>query len=188
MADLLLEVIEGPQAGTRIPLRSTVEAGRSSDATLTLEDTQASRHHARFELSGGGAVVSDLGSMNGTYVNEQPIYTPRELRPGDRIRIGLSVVELRSPEQVERQPSAVIPVPPFAPVGADVLQPAPQSELPATAQDPYGGVPAGESRPGDAYAALASLVDARVKRQTNVAVIAFIALAGLAVLIFFGLR
>jgi pSer/pThr/pTyr-binding forkhead associated (FHA) protein len=189
MAELLLEVIEGPQAGTRIPLRGPVEAGRSSDAGLTLDDSQASRHHARIEPSGGGAVVSDLDSMNGTYVNEQPIYTPRELRPGDRVRIGLSVVELRSPEQVQRQASAVIAVPPFAPLGADVLQPAPQSDLPATAQEGYGGgVPSGEARPGDAYAALASLVDARVKRQTGVAVIAFIAAAGLAVLIFFGVR
>jgi pSer/pThr/pTyr-binding forkhead associated (FHA) protein len=188
MADLLLEVIEGPLAGTQIPLIGPVEAGRSSDAGLTLDDSQVSRHHARIEPSGSAAVVSDLGSTNGTYVNDQPIYTPRELRPGDRIRIGLSVVELRSPQQVERQPSAVIPVPPFAPVGADVLQPAPDAALPATAQDAYAGEPAGEAQPGDAYAALASLVDARVKRQTSVAVIAMIAAGGLAVLIFFGVR
>jgi pSer/pThr/pTyr-binding forkhead associated (FHA) protein len=189
MAGLLLEVIEGPEAGTQIPLTGPVEAGRSSDASLTLDDSQVSRHHARIEPSGGAAVVADLGSMNGTYVNDQPIYRPRELRPGDRIRIGLSVLELRSPQQVERQPSAVIPVPPFAPVGADVLQPAPSSALPPLAQEgEAAGVPAGEAQPGDAYAALASLVDARVKRQTSVAVIAMLAAGGLAVLIFFGVR
>jgi hypothetical protein len=45
-----------------------------------------------------------------------------------------------------------------------------------------------EPQPGDAYLALARLVDVKVKRQTSVAVIAMISAAGLAVLIFFGVR
>jgi hypothetical protein len=71
-------------------------------------------------------------------------------------------------------------LPPFAPVGGEVLEPVPDREL-----SPH---PAGESEPGDAYLALASLVDARVKRRTNVAALAALSVSGLAVLIFFGVR
>ena len=187
MSDLLLEVVEGPQAGQQLPLTDTVEAGRSTSVTLTLEDGQVSRHHARFETRDGAVVVTDLGSMNGTYVNEQPIYTPRELRPGDRIRIGLSVIELRTADQVQAQPSAVRPVPPFAPVGAELLEPVAEPPAPPTPQDATVGL-AGEPQPGDAYAALAALADTRVKRQTNIAVFAILTAAGLAVGIFFGVR
>ena len=47
-------------------------------------------------------MVEDLGSTNGTFVNDQPIHSPRQLSPGDRVRIGLTVFELRSPQQVQR--------------------------------------------------------------------------------------
>jgi pSer/pThr/pTyr-binding forkhead associated (FHA) protein len=189
MSDLVLEVIEGPLAGRQLPLTGPFEAGRSSQAGLTLDDGQVSRHHARFEPSADGAVVSDLGSMNGTYVNEQPIYTARVLRPGDRVRLGLSVLELRTAGEIKAQPSAVRPVPPFAPVGDGVLQPVPSAALPPTSQDAAPvAFTTDEPQPGDAYLALARLVDAKVKRQTSVAVIAMISAAGLAVLIFFGVR
>lgn len=171
MSELILEIIEGPEAGRQAPLTQALEAGRSADADLTLGDDQASRRHARIEPSGGGAVVSDLGSRNGTYVNDQPISGSRELRPGDRVRIGLSVIELRTTGEVAAQPSAVRPLPPFAAPGA-------------------GGVGAPSARDtaavGDDYAALAALVDTKVKRQTGIAVFAMLSAAGLAVLIYFG--
>ena len=91
MSDLLLEVVEGPQAGRQLPLTGPLEAGRSSDAGLTLEDDQVSRHHARFEPSADGAVVSDLGSMNGTQVNGAPM-REHTLADGDQISIGKTVL------------------------------------------------------------------------------------------------
>jgi pSer/pThr/pTyr-binding forkhead associated (FHA) protein len=171
MADgLVLEVVEGSQAGSRLPFAGPIEAGRSSGLPLNLDDAQVSRRHARFEPRGDGAVVSDLGSTNGTYVNEQPIHAPRLLRPGDHVRLGMTLLELRGADQ----PSGVRPRPPFAPVGTEVLQPVPATELAPDPREPY--------------LALAALVDARVKRQTNVAALAMISAAGLAVLIYFGVR
>lgn len=171
MSDLILEIIEGTEAGQQLPLTQPIEAGRSADASLTLSDDQASRHHARIEPSGGGAIVTDLDSSNGTYVNDQPISQPTQLRPGDRVRIGLSVLELRDRAAVAAQPSAVIQVPPFAAPGAEGL----------------GVAQASNTAPvGDDYAALAALVDTNVKRQTGVATFALLAAAGLAVLIYFG--
>jgi pSer/pThr/pTyr-binding forkhead associated (FHA) protein len=171
VSDLILEIIEGPAAGQQLPLTQALEAGRSAEATLTLTDEQASRHHARFEPGSGGAVVTDLGSSNGTYVNDQPISGARQLRPGDRVRIGLSVIELRDRAAVAAQPSAVTQLPPFAAPGAEGL----------------GVAAASNTAPvGDDYAALAALVDTNVKRQTGVATFALLAAAGLAVLIYFG--
>ena len=62
MSDLILEIIEGPEAGLQLPLTQAVEAGRSADAGLTLSDDQASRHHARIEPSGAAAIASVLTS------------------------------------------------------------------------------------------------------------------------------
>ncbi len=161
MSDLILEIVEGPEAGQQLPLTQAVEAGRSADAGLTLSDDQASRHHARLEPSGGGAVVTDLDSSNGTYVNEQPISgRPRRCAPGDRVRIGLSVLELRDRAAVAAQPSAVRQLPPFAAPGAEGLGVAAASNTAAV---------------GDDYAALAALVDTNVKRQTGVATFALLA-------------
>jgi pSer/pThr/pTyr-binding forkhead associated (FHA) protein len=172
---LVLEIVEGPRAGGQAPLTEPLEVGRSGRAGLVLDDEQASRRHALIEPSGEGAIVTDLGSTNGTYVNEQPIHSRRTLRRGDRIRIGLSVLELRSSADVRSQPSAVRPVPPFEPPGA-ALNPAPATALPNV----------DDSR--EAYRALERLVDVSVKRQTRIAVFAFLAASGLAVLIFFGVR
>lgn len=176
----MIEIIEGPSAGTQLPLSGAIEAGRSQDAGLVLDDNEASRHHARIEPSGDGALVTDLGSTNGTFVNEQPIHARRVLRAGDRVRMGLSVLELRTAGQVRAQPSAARPIPPFAPPQAGVLRPAPArpAVAAANADDPSS----------DAYGALERLVDVSVKRQTNLAVFAFLAASGLAVLIFFGVR
>ncbi len=47
-----------------------------------LEDGEVSRRHARISPSNGSVVVEDLGSRNGSFVNEQPINGPRQLQPG----------------------------------------------------------------------------------------------------------
>jgi len=108
MSDLILEIVEGTGAGKQIPLDNVVDVGRDPSLPLHLdEDTQVSRRHARFTAQGGGVAVEDLGSTNGTYVNEQPISSPRTLNPGDKVRIGLTVFELRTRQQVAARPSAV---------------------------------------------------------------------------------
>ena len=65
----------------------TVTIGRSGDNTLTIDDLQASRHHARATREGDGFWVEDLGSLNGTYVNGHPV-TAAYLGPHDLLTIG----------------------------------------------------------------------------------------------------
>src|SRR5687768_9309596 len=129
MAELLLEIIEGEGAATQIPLTGDVELGRDPGLANALDDEQVSRRHARISPAGAGAVVEDLGSTNGTYVNNQPIQGSHELSAGDRVRVGLTVIEVRSREQATVQGSAVSPMPPVTRIGADVLQPAAEGEL-----------------------------------------------------------
>jgi pSer/pThr/pTyr-binding forkhead associated (FHA) protein len=202
VAELILEVVEGPQTGRRASLSEAVEVGRDPNLGITFEDEQVSFRHARLTPSPRGAVVEDLGSSNGTYVNGEPIHAPRELNPGDRVRLGLTVLELRSPAQVAHQPSAVLPVPPMTVLSKQVLEPVPQEQHRAQNQADAGtGFLAEETEPvyvppevvadpeaRSDYTALASLVDAHVKRRTNIAGFVFLSLAGLAVLIFFGVR
>src|SRR3954452_18710274 len=128
MAGLVLEIVEGPEAGRQLPLGSAIEIGRDPGDGLAILDPEISRRHARIEPGGDGATVTDLGSTNGTYVNDQPIEAPRTLRPGDRIRVGTTVVELRSDAQVAAQPSAVVAMP-QVPAAEAVLEPVPEREL-----------------------------------------------------------
>ncbi|MDQ2715609.1 MAG: FHA domain-containing protein [Chloroflexota bacterium] len=70
-----------------------VTIGRAPDNQLSLNDTQASSHHAEIRPEGQGYVLIDKGSTNGTFVNEQRVDSnvPRLLIAGDRIRVGGTV-------------------------------------------------------------------------------------------------
>src|SRR3954468_10666712 len=148
MSDLILEIVEGSEAGRQLPLGSVVDIGREPSLPLHLDaDTQVSRRHARITAQGGAAVVEDLGSTNGTYVNEEPIHSPRTLAPGDRVRIGLTVIELRSAGQVAARPSAVNVRPDITAIDNQVLAPVPDNQLAQPAPLTAGAVAAAPPPP-----------------------------------------
>jgi hypothetical protein len=80
--------------GTVIQLTGPVVVGRGDAADVVLDDPYASDRHARFGVSGGRPWVEDLGSTNGTEVNEMPVTARVELDPGDRIKVGQTMMEL----------------------------------------------------------------------------------------------
>ncbi|HSF85624.1 MAG TPA: FHA domain-containing protein [Acidimicrobiia bacterium] len=83
-----LVIERGPRAGLAHVLGDgETLAGRSDDAQIFLGDVTVSRHHARFTVDGGGLVVEDLGSTNGTYVNMER-RDRAKLQPGDEVIIG----------------------------------------------------------------------------------------------------
>lgn len=82
-----LVAIDGPLAGNRFPIGPGVELGRASQAVPMGYDTEASRRHASVAPSATGIMVQDLGSTNGTFVNNQRVQAV-EARPGDLIKIG----------------------------------------------------------------------------------------------------
>ena len=148
MADLVLEIVEGPEAGREVPLETVVDIGREPSLALRLDqDAETSRRHARVAVQGGQAVVEDLGSTNGTYVNDQPIHSPRAIRPGDRIRVGLTVIELRSSQAVRERGSAVLARPAITAVDNQVLEPIPDQQLAPVAPVPVTGPLATDATP-----------------------------------------
>jgi hypothetical protein len=81
--------------GARTQLSGAVTIGRSSDCTITIDDTRVSRAHATVEQTRSGWAITDTGSSNGTTVNGKAIgaRSPKALAPRDVIGIG--PVELR---------------------------------------------------------------------------------------------
>jgi hypothetical protein len=66
--------------------------GRALDSAIAVPSSKASRRHARIVVSTGEVVIEDLGSRNGTHVNDALIDRPVELKHGDRIRVGPAVL------------------------------------------------------------------------------------------------
>ncbi len=174
---LLFEIVEGPGAGRQIELTGPLVLGRDSSADVVLDDGQISRRHARVTPSNGGAVVEDLESTNGTFVNHDEVHAPVQLRPGDELLVGVTVLQLRSPEQIRVQASAVRAVPPAL---------ATPERRPAYVDSGGGGEPA-RAGAGAGVPELDRLIDSRVKSKAKLAPLAIFVLAALVVVIYLGL-
>jgi pSer/pThr/pTyr-binding forkhead associated (FHA) protein len=84
----LLVVKRGPNAGSRFLLdQPTTSAGRHPDSDIFLDDVTVSRRHAEFRLETDEFHVVDVGSLNGTYVNREPVDSA-VLANGDEVQIG----------------------------------------------------------------------------------------------------
>jgi pSer/pThr/pTyr-binding forkhead associated (FHA) protein len=84
----LLVVKRGPNAGSRFLLDQPItSAGRHPDSDIFLDDVTVSRRHAEFRLEAGEFHVVDVGSLNGTYVNREPVDSA-VLANGDEVQIG----------------------------------------------------------------------------------------------------
>jgi hypothetical protein len=88
---LRVESAAGLRAGAAYDLSEGAMLGRGDQADIRLEDTFASSQHARLAPHGEVMVLEDLGSTNGTYLNDEPLRGPQPLHAGDRIRIGDSL-------------------------------------------------------------------------------------------------
>ena len=76
-------------------LSGSLEIGRDPACQIRPNDTYLSQQHARIFDRNGSWVVEDLGSTNGTYLNQQKVTVPSQISPGDRIRVGKTVLEVR---------------------------------------------------------------------------------------------
>lgn len=85
---LVVERAPGHVPGMEYEVGEGAVLGRGDQAEIRLEDPFASSRHARLTRQGAVIVLEDLGSTNGTYLNEELLDGPRPLHPGDRVRIG----------------------------------------------------------------------------------------------------
>jgi two-component system, cell cycle response regulator len=89
--DACLVVIYGDDLGRRIPLGGEpCVIGRSSKCDVEIDQESVSRNHARLSRGPGGYLARDLGSTNGTYVNDEQIDEVM-LRDGDQIKVGRTI-------------------------------------------------------------------------------------------------
>jgi pSer/pThr/pTyr-binding forkhead associated (FHA) protein len=91
-----LVVLEPPERRAQaFELGDELTVGRAPGCGVALpEDTFVSQLHARVFRRDGGLYVEDLGSTNGTLLNNQPVTTSVPLRKGDRLQVGKTVLEV----------------------------------------------------------------------------------------------
>jgi pSer/pThr/pTyr-binding forkhead associated (FHA) protein len=108
MATPTLIFIHGPLAGRRVQIGSDERTfGRASQNDIVLTDPLVSRLHGLFMHRGGVYLIEDLGSHNGTYVNDERLHGIRQLRHGDRITIGSSKILFEDPSMAGDEPTQI---------------------------------------------------------------------------------
>jgi pSer/pThr/pTyr-binding forkhead associated (FHA) protein len=171
-----LEIVEGPGAGRQLPIDREVVLGRDQSADFQLEDPQVSRQHCQLTPSNGGAVVKDLGSRNGTFVNNQEVIGSAQLDPGDDLLVGVTVLQLRGVEAEETRPlSGVRAVPDALRVAERTPDYVPEPMVPP--------VESGFQTP-DPTAELQPYLDVKVKGRTRLAPVFVLGLAVAFVVVF----
>jgi pSer/pThr/pTyr-binding forkhead associated (FHA) protein len=103
MAGEQLRVTEGKESGKRLSVDADLLIGRTAPAEdgRLGDDPEISRRHARVSRGADGELtIEDLGSANGTFVNEERIDGPRTLEPGDVVRMGRTVLQVTSSDAV----------------------------------------------------------------------------------------
>jgi hypothetical protein len=90
-------VVHQAAGGKPRPVRLDASAviGRGAECELRLDDTYISQQHARIFGRNGSWYIEDLGSTNGTFVNDQKLAAPAMIQGGDRIRVGTTTLEVR---------------------------------------------------------------------------------------------
>lgn len=137
---ITLKVTSGPATGQSLELESELVIGREN-ADLTIADAEMSRRHAVMRPVDGCVEVEDLGSMNGTFVDEERITDSRTLTASAIVRLGTSRIAVDVPIAAAEPPLAPEPPPPEPEPPA--YDPAPEPETPYRDEEPRaksGGV------------------------------------------------
>ncbi len=137
---------EGPTPGKMFTLsRSELVIGREMNNDIVINIAEVSRKHARLTLKGGGYIIEDLGSTNGTFVDGQRILGPHVLRPGEVVMLGDAVSLVYNP--VVADPNATVISSPEEVRMAEMASPAPSARSLRSAPAPSY---AGQVAPGPA--------------------------------------
>lgn len=149
----------GPSPGKTFTLSKKESfAGRDVDNEIVINDVEVSRKHFRVLLQNDSYVIEDLGSTNGTFINETRISAPTSLRAGDTVRAGDNVTlvfeaasdpnaTIQSGEGEKAAPPPRKATPPPSP--APVLTPQPSPTPQATPAGYAGQVPLSPAEPED---------------------------------------
>jgi pSer/pThr/pTyr-binding forkhead associated (FHA) protein len=142
-------VLTRVSTGERLGVRKDVTAGRLEDCEIVLTDLGTSRNHARLSFVDDGLWVEDLGSANGTFVNDVRIAERVQLKSSDRLRFNVEefVVDLlalpgstasasQPPLKVASTPPQPVRKPAPLPATMPIAVPAPKLTPPLTVEPP----------------------------------------------------
>jgi pSer/pThr/pTyr-binding forkhead associated (FHA) protein len=90
--------------------RQVTIIGREADNDIMLDDVSASRHHVEIRWDHGHAQIKDLGSMNGTFVNQQVARGPVPLKSGDIIKLGVRQFRFEQVATVNKRGNTPVPI------------------------------------------------------------------------------
>lgn len=89
--------VSGPTFGKTFGVVGTLTLGRSSECDISIPSDEISRHHAKLQVVPDGVMVEDMGSANGTFVNNQRVHGGTLMKPGDELRLDTVRFMLMSP-------------------------------------------------------------------------------------------
>lgn len=92
-----LYILRGDSAGKTHSLKFKTRIGRESDNDIVIVDPRISRYHFQISFEDGKWLLSDLGSVNGTYINGMLVSVPQALSHGDQIQLGETILVYRDP-------------------------------------------------------------------------------------------
>ncbi len=103
----MLRGVSGTTFGRNFALSGSMTIGRQADCDIPIQAEEISRHHARLQVTAEGVMVEDLGSANGTWINDKRVHTGM-LRPGEELRLDTVRFLLLAPGA---QPPTAVPRP-----------------------------------------------------------------------------
>lgn len=92
----MLRGVSGTTFGKTFAVAGTMTIGRQSDCDIAIPAEEVSRHHARLQVTAEGLLVEDLGSANGTWINDKRVQSGL-LRPGEELRLDTVRFLLQAP-------------------------------------------------------------------------------------------
>lgn len=100
----ILRGVSGSTFGKNFALAGTMTVGRQSDCDICIPSDEVSRHHAKLQVLPDSIAVEDIGSANGTFINDKRIHTGI-LKPGEELRLDTMRFLLVAPHLDAQKPA-----------------------------------------------------------------------------------